>query len=130
MISQTSRVYQFRQLQSDICFAFCRVRVFLWLSNGLILKRKDKLEELRKQSLKLLMFRMLILSTRLYLEPCQWVMFLRIMAMVIRLALLYYAMRIFGIIFSLIHAVLKHYAIITSNQKSVIHVLLFLSFPS
>ena len=82
------KLYKFRQIESDDYFSFYRVQVFLWLLNGQILKRKDKLEGLKKHSPKFLTCRMLILSNPHYMEPCQWVMFLHIMDMVIRLVML------------------------------------------
>ena len=72
----------------DLIFIFYRVQVFLWLSSGPILKRKDKLEGHKKHSLKRLIYQILILNINRYLEPCQWVMFPHIMVMVIRLVLL------------------------------------------
>lgn len=67
-----------------INFSYIRDQVYLWLSNGQILKKKGKLEGLRKLNLKLLMCQMLIHNILHCLELCQWVMFLHITDMAIR----------------------------------------------
>uniref|UniRef100_A0A2P2MV17 Uncharacterized protein n=1 Tax=Rhizophora mucronata TaxID=61149 RepID=A0A2P2MV17_RHIMU len=53
-------------------FNFTRVQVFLWLSNGQILKRKGRPEGLRKHSLRHLISQTMIRNTLHYLVPCLW----------------------------------------------------------
>lgn len=58
--------------------------VSLWLLNGLTQRRKGKLGRLRKLNHRPLMCLMRTPNILHCLEPCHWVMFRHIMAMVIR----------------------------------------------
>lgn len=58
--------------------------VSLWLLNGLTQRRKGKLGKLRKLNHRPLMCLMQTPNILHCLEPCHWVMFHHIMAMVIR----------------------------------------------
>ena len=65
-------------------FFLPRDPVSLWLLNGLTQRRKGKLGKLRKLNHRPLMCLMLTLNALRCLEPCHWVIFHHIMAMVIR----------------------------------------------